>query len=197
MVQTVGTKYGLHVDTMGQVSEAITNMLLGLESPLQFQTELAAFGIPDGTADAIIQELNENVFKPLRDEVRNTPPEQPEEEEAELVDEPVQIPVAVTPAPVPPPLTPIPPPQPTVPAAEVAPPVPASAPTPTPTPAPQPAPTRPVIASVPSPVPQMPTETPRPALTPRPVPQNIQANKEALHEVLKKYGVDPYREIPE
>ncbi len=80
LLQELAGTYGLHVDTVGLIAQAATNMLLGLSSPVQFQSELAQMGVPDASADAIISALNERVFKVLRDEIRNAPPAEPQEE---------------------------------------------------------------------------------------------------------------------
>jgi hypothetical protein len=56
--------------------------------------------------------------------------------------------------------------------------------------APVPTPTWPAYVA---PQPVAPISTPIPAVTPAPQPTE---NRAALHEVLKGYGVDPYREPP-
>lgn len=217
LTQDLGKRYGIHIDALDPIAEATMNMLLGAESPLQFQTELASLGIPDTTADLIIQELNEKVFKPLRDEIRNAPPEEiaPEEPtptrviptpppEAMLQAAPVSMP------PMPAKQAPPPPaifaemmvpemkgPEPVQEMRPTIPPVPAKPPAPMPMPTPVPAP-MPVAAE---PVPTPPQSVPVPMQSPtrqNPAPQPVpSANRGELHEVLKKYGVDPYRETPE
>lgn len=217
LTQDLGKTYSIHVDTLGVIAQSITSMLLGLESPLQFQTELAGLGVQDTVADSIIQEINEKVFKALREEIRNAPREEALQEEPASV----PIPTHKTPEPV------INVPQPIV--APIAPPAPKPAPPPpavfaaphieTPSPVAEPliqkpatAPSTPTPAAPVPPVPSRSIQPPQsttppisqprqpispPTLTPRPAAPASVSGRDELHSVLKKYGVDPYREIPE
>jgi hypothetical protein len=202
LAQDFGKKYGLHVDTLGALSQSVTNMLLGFLTPAQFQAELHGIGIPDAAAASIISDLNEKVFKPLQEEMRSAPTEEADEEEPAPEPAPVFRPAPSTPqiSSAPAPL--MPPPSVTLPGTgtPVPPPI---APPPSPAPAPRP-------PAVPEPVPPPPPATPQipqstspghrpqadrtPWTPPAPKPA---PGKDALHNVLKEYGVDPYREEPE
>src|ERR1700735_1650376 len=63
--EAIGTKYGLHVDTIGGLNREERNMLLGLINPSQFVGELKSIGIPDAVIPQIVQDMNESVFIPL------------------------------------------------------------------------------------------------------------------------------------
>jgi hypothetical protein len=157
--QNLGKQYGLHVDTVGVLPHLVTYLLLGLLNPAQFQQSLRLLSIPNQPAAAIIQELNEKVFKPLQEKVRNTPPEEPasrEEEAAPVATNPIPAP-ASTPAAVAPAYTPPrTPPQPLVPAPAII--APAQRPVPIPVPPPSVVPPPPK-APTPTPIPTPPTQT--------------------------------------
>jgi hypothetical protein len=233
MVQGFAGSYSLHVDTSGAIATATTDLLLGLKTPAEFQAELIQMGVPSATVETILKELNEKMFKPLQDEIKNAPAEEKFVPEPEpIVPAPVTVPPAlVTPVPSVPqqvaPVSPAPPPgvQP-VPSAPPPPPVvqppspivpappPQSPPAPRPVmpsvqqssppswtrpPAPAPAPfILPKIPAVPSAPPLAPpAPTPAPPMTSVQNPVRESARRDELHNVLKKYGIDPYREAPE
>ena len=254
-VEKLGQKYNLHVDAMGVVHQALTEMLVGLINPTQFASQLRGAGIAEAQVVPIINDLNEQVFKPLQAKFKEEGT-MIERESDSYKNEPV-----ATPAPAPTPVSaPVPAPvAPAAPAVDLAGrPVPApaapimvpTAPTPAPPPpayippapapiarpaqdvptmrtmqhdvetmkegggVPEPGPYRApaqVSAPVPSPAP-MPAPTQAPFVPPTPVtppaprpPQPVAAlqqkpvtpNAEALSKTLQKYGIDPYREIPE
>lgn len=70
IIQDVGHKYQLHVDTMGVLSEIVTQMLLGLLNPVLALDNMKNSGVPLDTARLIITDLNQKVFIPLRNRVR-------------------------------------------------------------------------------------------------------------------------------
>jgi hypothetical protein len=181
-VVEVGNAHQLHVDTIGAIQREVTNMLLGLLSPEQFVGELRSIGIPTEQIAPITEELNKKIFMPIREKMLH--PEDDDDEETEEESE-----------------VPIPTPQPAYTAPAAAPTVtPAAAPTTpfTPTPAAeqpaQPAamPVQPIAEAVH--VPQAPIRATAPAQT---APAKQTDNREALQSVLKKYGIDPYREPAE
>ncbi|HVX90117.1 MAG TPA: hypothetical protein VHC20_00450 [Candidatus Paceibacterota bacterium] len=211
-VQAIGQQFNLHVDTTGALSQATSYMLCGLVTPTEILGELVSRDVDAQIAKAVIAELNTKIFKPLHDKVMAAPPA-PAEPEAE---EPASAPVSA--AAVPPPAAPTPVPAPRAPQPMVPPPAVTMAPAPAPVqpvvppPAPRPIPPPPP-APRPAPAP-MPAPTPRAPMPPAPAartgmpPENLPgamppietgsaANKSALHDVLKSYGVDPYREAPE
>jgi hypothetical protein len=213
IVTSVGNNYGLHVDTIGGLDREVSNMLLGFENPQQFVGELKSIGIPEQMIPLIIKEMNEKVFIPLHTKMM-----QPFSAVAPTTSSytpPVAsvTPVFVqTPAYVPLPVQPVPPQAPSVsqyagntafPAVPV---VPTSAQIPpTQFPAQQYAQVpQPSVSSFPQPIPQQPpvyaapqvsVPVSAPAPVPTPTPQN--PNRDALHDILKQYGVDPYRETPD
>ena len=253
VTEAIGTKYGLHVDTVGAVNREASNMLLGLINPTQFVGELKSAGIPDATIAPLVQELNEKVFMPLHKKMQepdaaresgtndNVPPEVKNNLEVSAPTNNQSRSVPPTPSFVPTaPIASIQPPPP------MRPPIPASitpsvrAPAPalfvpqTSTPPAEehdvrtmasdmalvksggfPHESTPITSAPARPV-FVPTPPPRPLVATPPIvspPQIASApfvppamprtlapqseNREALHEILKSYGVDPYREPPE
>ncbi len=187
LVQTLGNKYRLHIDVTGVISYLITYMLCGLISPTQFRTSLHELDIPDENANAIIQELNEKVFRPLNEKVKNAPPEETAEEDG---GEPAQTPQSIAPTPTlkkasPPPNLPGAMPQMAPERALPIPPAGMSLPPTAPPPRPAPLPPRPVP----------PTLTPTPAQPP--AATSTSAPPSPSKPILKDYGIDPYRELPE
>ncbi len=85
VVEQVGAKYSLHVDTLGLLSSALTEMLVGLTNPMQFSQQLKSVGVPEAQVALIVNDLNEQVFKPLQEKFReeNTEDEEIAREKAE------------------------------------------------------------------------------------------------------------------
>jgi hypothetical protein len=213
------TKYGLHLDVTQTIVTLIRNLLIGLLNPKEFYDEIQALRIDQGTAQRLVTDLNEQVFLPIREKMQEVSEEEASEarEPQGVVPAPAPVSVPAT-APTAPisknlihPDAPV-----SVPAtapAVVTPTV--AAPLPTPPTAPYyiaPAPVQPVAEAVhlelpPTAVPAIVAPTPTPVVpptlsAPRPLPPQPSAsasasasgNKDALHDVLKKYGIDPYRE---
>lgn len=67
------TRYSLHIDVAGEVVERIRNLLLGLSSPTEFLGELIQLGMSDTVARTLVEDLNKEVFIPLREEMRKAP----------------------------------------------------------------------------------------------------------------------------
>lgn len=84
VTEGIGRTYNLHVDAVGALYRETTNMLLGLESPEQFMAELKKIGIPQTTATEIVHELNQKVFVPLREKMKNGGDHDPYEENEEI-----------------------------------------------------------------------------------------------------------------
>jgi hypothetical protein len=178
----LGKRYGLPFDTISALAKDTSYLLAGLINPDQFQAELTQMGIGSEAAAAIIQELNEKIFKPLREEVKNAPPEESAElETVPAAPAPTPAPApSITPRPMPRPIPPplVPSPSVTLPGSDV--------------PLPPPAPPAPFVPQPPVPL------SPRPAPPqPNAGPARPDPKREELHNVLKAYGVDPYREEPE
>lgn len=63
-------KHGLHADEAGVFESAYIYMLLGVYSPDEFVEELRSAGINEETVRALAADVNEQVFKKLRNEER-------------------------------------------------------------------------------------------------------------------------------
>ena len=178
IAESIGKKYGLHVDTIGALYRETTNMLLGLINPSQFVGELKSVGIPETSIGPIVEELNRAVFIPLREKMKNPPQESDDsnENESAPVGAPtasvVATPTTVTPsAPLTPPMpiAPIQPPAPTPIQFQTQPVTPASAPILPGSYEPVPYISKPTPAQAPTPAPAAPaTPPPAPAYTAAP-----------------------------
>lgn len=69
-VASAGSKYQLHVDTLGKFSDVVTALLLGFITPTQLPKELSELGINSTNINTLTQDLNEKVFKPLREKIQ-------------------------------------------------------------------------------------------------------------------------------
>lgn len=100
IIKSFQTTYNLHLDTLGIIAEMTRNMLLGLVNPQEFLQELITAGIPANDAKAIMTEINQKIFVPLREQMRKesvgTTPQQPRPitQTAPLPQRPVSQPVA-------------------------------------------------------------------------------------------------------
>ena len=205
------TRYDLHIDQGGILERELLLMLLGQETPAEFVAALQETGLPPEKVQALTNDINMEVFVKLRES---------EEKARGTIQAPIPtnapVPSAPPPAPVAPsvfhsaaaqepvvaPRPPAPAPFPVSSAPEehdvrtmasdmammksgglhqqhVAPPTPAEAQV-----------FRPAATPMPAPTPIYSPSTP--AVPKSPAPQT--ENREALHEILKSYGVDPYRE---
>lgn len=70
-IQRIVQPYNLHVDTIGVLSESTSYMLMGLMSPSQVLGELATAGVDSDTAQKVLAEINEKVFKPIRQQLQD------------------------------------------------------------------------------------------------------------------------------
>lgn len=94
--------YQLHVDQAGALGKNLGYLLLGLLEPNAFIAQLTAAGIPDAQARQITAEVNQKIFVPLREKLKqqsSTPSSSP-------------APIKTSPPPVKTPPTPPPPPPP-------------------------------------------------------------------------------------
>ena len=62
----LSTKYNLHVDQAGVLEQAFMYMLLGVSSPEEFVDALTKANIPAESVRGLAQDVNEQVFLPLR-----------------------------------------------------------------------------------------------------------------------------------
>ncbi len=104
----MGSRYGLHVDSIGALERETSNMLLGLINPEQFVGELKSVGIPPNVIGTIVEELNAKIFIPLREKMQH-PDEDEDEDDDDSIPEHQAMPTQI-PAPQPaPPQFPLPP----------------------------------------------------------------------------------------
>jgi hypothetical protein len=68
VVAEIGQKNKLHIDTIGTLAALTRNMLVGLMSPVEVLGELSALGMPEEISKKILAELNEQIFKPIREQ---------------------------------------------------------------------------------------------------------------------------------
>ncbi|OGG78925.1 hypothetical protein A3J11_00535 [Candidatus Kaiserbacteria bacterium RIFCSPLOWO2_02_FULL_55_12] len=64
--------HNLHVDVIGQVNESIGYLLLGLVNLGEFKDALKAAGVPEGTINEIIAEINQKIFVSLHEQMRSS-----------------------------------------------------------------------------------------------------------------------------
>jgi hypothetical protein len=63
--------YQLHIDVVDTINKETNYLLLGLTNPAQYAERLRTNGkIPETTVTAIIKEVNEKIFVPLREQMR-------------------------------------------------------------------------------------------------------------------------------
>jgi hypothetical protein len=89
-IETVNTiehtakKHNLHIDEAGIITDYVGKVLFGEIKPDKFVPNLAkALDIDDKTANAIAQDLNDQIFHPLRESLRKVNEEKIKEKEAE------------------------------------------------------------------------------------------------------------------
>jgi len=151
VVSKLSQKYGLHADVAGKFERAFLYMLLGVFTPPEFIAELTNAGLPEVTVNGLVEDVNQEVFIPLRNAERTA-----------ATAEPTARPTPVVPAPsfTPQPAVFVPPPAPVAPVPTV--PV---------VPAPTPAPTTPTYTPTPPQSPVIPAPTPYIAPSPVIEPQ--------------------------
>lgn len=87
----ISTKYGLHVDVVGMLSKSVTQMLLGFIDPSQLMQEMRRIGIDGSKSIEIAKELNQLVFKPLHQKMREGKEAVKQGPSAPLVDVPAPL----------------------------------------------------------------------------------------------------------
>lgn len=220
VVMSLQKKYQLHVDAAGTLAKEIGYLLLGLSNPQRFSDRLRTQGFADATIKAIVTEVNQKIFVPLRQAEEHAsakqtpvaPKPKPAPPMPPRVSIPAQAPAAPATPPSPMPRTPITDPERELPvgenasAAAPAPQHPASAPLP-----PKALQPRSGAAGLPGSLPAMGASRPTPPPIRQqfapPPPQNLPGampaargpmqSKSAPPPPAKPYEVDPYREPPE
>ena len=66
----ISSRYSLHVDQAGSFQRAYLLMLMGLLTPAEFVGSLESAGISSETIKSLTNDVNEMVFKPLREKER-------------------------------------------------------------------------------------------------------------------------------
>ena len=66
----VQKKFELHMDQLGVMTALTRNMLLGLVNPQEFLQGLIEVKVPDAQARQIMQDVNEQIFMPLREQMK-------------------------------------------------------------------------------------------------------------------------------
>ena len=70
-IQTVSHAYGLHIDQMGELSNAIGQVMLGALHPRDFTKRIKAeLGIDEQKAAALTREVNLSVFTKIRESLK-------------------------------------------------------------------------------------------------------------------------------
>jgi hypothetical protein len=98
-------KHQLHADQAGAFQQAFVFMLMGIYTPEQFTHALLDAGVPQTTIDPLIIDLNEQVFKPLSEKVKQPAPvaapapRPPLIPAMQLVDQPRAVPPPPVPTP--------------------------------------------------------------------------------------------------
>jgi hypothetical protein len=64
------TEYDLHIDVAATISSLLGHLLLGLTSPAEFLEELKEKSVDPATATRIMNDINQQIFIPLRDTMR-------------------------------------------------------------------------------------------------------------------------------
>ena len=67
-------RHNLHADQAGRFQKAFLFMLMGIFSPEQFAKDLADIGVSPETVRALANDVNEEVFKPLREKEQKPAP---------------------------------------------------------------------------------------------------------------------------
>lgn len=205
VVLELSRKYQMHADQADKFHQALLFMLLGVYDPDKFVDKLSEVGLSQETIQGVLTDLNRLVFEPIKQKEVATVPQ--------VVPRP---PVAPVPAPLSDalpiePAAPIiaPPPMRTM-ANDIESMSPGGAPQPAapvaPTPLPAPEAPKPTVAPLP---PQWSAPVAAPKDVPafdktfaRPLasagrPESTTPDLNEVHNTLKKYGIDPYREAPE
>ena len=73
IMREVVESFGLHMDEAAQVEIETTLLLIGLSRPNEYQKRLEEIGVTKEQAQALVETMNEKVFKPLVDSYK-TPP---------------------------------------------------------------------------------------------------------------------------
>ena len=71
IIVEIGKKHNLHIDVFGKLAQLNSYLLLGLATPQNLMQELIAAKILEKDAREIMNEINQKIFVPLREEMRS------------------------------------------------------------------------------------------------------------------------------
>jgi hypothetical protein len=98
VLNEIKEKYRLHIDQIGQLSAEIALITAGAASPQSFVPSLEQLmGISRETANAIAIDVNEKMFKPIRNTLKNIQKEEVPEETTEMKPTETQKPIVTDP----------------------------------------------------------------------------------------------------
>lgn len=69
-IATIGATHHLHIDQIGALATINRNLLVGLVDPSEMYGELIALSIQPDTAKLIMNDINQKIFLPLREQMR-------------------------------------------------------------------------------------------------------------------------------
>lgn len=79
IARSLMAKYGLRIDQGGILERGMMLLLMGIEDPAEFSKALVEEAkLDQQTVNGIMQDINEQIFVPLRDEMRKVAPSAPE-----------------------------------------------------------------------------------------------------------------------
>lgn len=71
IIKNVGEKHGLHIDKIGDLGAETGYVMYGITPPKDFVTSLAKkLSLPEDKARAIAQDVNEQIFRPIRESLQ-------------------------------------------------------------------------------------------------------------------------------
>ena len=66
-LQSIGEKHSLHIDQIGSLNNVVGEVMLGITKPDEFAKRLAQeLPVPQGTVSLLVQDIDEQIFKPIR-----------------------------------------------------------------------------------------------------------------------------------
>lgn len=79
-VEQTRDKYNLHIDVAGRLSDEITMLMVGISDPKEFIQNLTNEAIvPEASLNLIVADINQQIFVPLREEMRRGPAPLPQQ----------------------------------------------------------------------------------------------------------------------
>ena len=77
-VQAIGAKHHLHIDSAGKLQDEVMLVMLGFEPAEQFAQHLSSeLGLPSVEAAAVTEEINNEIFMPIRESMKTFAPKPP------------------------------------------------------------------------------------------------------------------------